>query len=90
MGEIYVHVIPPPPPKTARMVAIGTAAFAAIAAILGYEVAAAVLAVVSAVTGAIDLYVTKDHYYIPPEAIGKDGKLRTGTLEAGKIEGGKM
>jgi hypothetical protein len=71
------------------MVIIGatTAIIAAVAAFLGYTVAAGVFAAISAVADIAYLVQTQGRYWVPKEALGADGKLKTGKIDMpGKSE----
>jgi hypothetical protein len=87
MGEVYVRVIPPPPPTATVVGGAVTAFIAAGAAFLGYNVVAGVFAVISAVADIAYLVQIRGQYWVPKEAIGADGKLKTGKVDmSGKSE----
>ena len=87
MGEVYVKVIPPPPPTAVVVGGAATAFIAAGAAFLGYDVVAGVFAAISGVLDIAYLVMIRGQYWVPKEAIGADGKLKTGRVDvSGKSE----
>lgn len=81
MGDVYVRVIPPPPPTAMVVGGAATALIAAGAAFLGYDVVAGVFAVISAVLDVGYLIRIRGQYWVPKEAVGSDGRLKTGKID---------
>lgn len=75
-GNIYVQVIPPPPPTPYVYIATGSAAIGAGAGFAGFALVAGIFAAISAIAGITYLVKINGKYWIPPDALDGEGRLK--------------